>query len=567
MTTLNNSNAAKLKPEKTDISAWLWSGLFGVLTGLFLVLGYQLETRDSIDLSDSNAMMLMLTLMIIITIDTRYVWKNYDSQRQGKKFLGFIRTSVAKEGEKKAEKADDKHLSSGSFLVDFGILVLLNIPVLMAEYPGFFVYDAQDELNEVLTRSFTTHHPLLHVLLLGGTIALVHKITGSWNLGIFTYTLLQMLIIAAIFAYALGYLRKRGIGRRLRIIYTAIYGLFPTIVMFALCSSKDGLFSALLLLLTVLLFELTDDPKAFAENGKKVAGLIITAFLMPCFRHNGFYAYLVFIPFAVLYLNKHVREKKNFQKLVISLLLPVVLYLAFSKSISFALSSEGTHHQEMLTVPIMQLARVYNYNRDSMSEEDIKTLTSYIPEENLSKYTGRLSDLVKVGFNNELYEQDKSSFVSLWARLFVSHPMTYVNAMLLTSYGYFYPPADINVYKGTTVFTFTYEDSSYFGYEVEPPGERHSYIPFIDSFYRYLSIGTFHQDAPILYLLFSPGMMFILYLFVMLYRLKLGDIKGVVPFLPLILTFMTVLLGPTYLVRYVVYLWFALPLLLCNRRV
>lgn len=40
----------------------------------------------------------------------------------------------------------------------FGVFVLFIIcwlPVLLASYPGFFVYDAQDEVNEVLTRNFT----------------------------------------------------------------------------------------------------------------------------------------------------------------------------------------------------------------------------------------------------------------------------------------------------------------------------------------------------------------------------------------------------------------------------
>ena len=237
-----------------------------------------------------------------------------------------------------------------------------------------------------------------------------------------------------------------------------------------------------------------------------------------------------------------------------------------SKCLSLALSSEGTHHQEMLTVPIMQMARVYKYDRDSMKEAEIKTLTSYIPEDNLNRYTGRVSDLVKVGFNNKLYEENKGDFIKLWGSLFVKHPMTYVNAWLLTSYGYFYPPANINVYKGVSMFTFTYDKSSYFGYEVEQPGERRSFIPFIDDFYRYLSIGSFHDDAPVLYLLFSPGLVLLIYIFVMLYRIYYGDFKGIVPFLPMLLTFLTVLLGPTYLVRYVVYLWLCLPLLLCNRR-
>lgn len=41
--------------------------------------------------------------------------------------------------------------------------------------------------------------------------------------------------------------------------------------------------------------------------------------------------------------------------------------------------------------------------------------------------------------------------------------------------------------RGNTVFTFTYKDNSYFGYEVEQPGVRESKIPWLDEVYRKLS--------------------------------------------------------------------------------
>ena len=531
---------------KKNIVAWLLSGLFGVLTGAFLIIGYSLEKYDSIKLTEGNTLTIMLAIMVILTIDTRYVWRSYEMSFYGRKLFGFIDLNAP------AKPVEEK----GFFKRTFITLVLLNIPVLLAEFPGFFVYDAQDELNEVLTRSFTTHHPLLHVLLLGGTITLIHKITGSWNAGIFTYIIIQMLVITLIMTYVLDFLRKKGAGKRSIILWTLYYGVFPTIVMYTLCSSKDGLFSAFLLLLTVLLTEFVSDTESFLLNKRKQALLLVAAVIMPLLRHNGFYAYLVFIPFAIVYFRKKISIK-----LVSLLVIPVVLYLIVSSVLAAALTSGQKDNQEMLTVPIMQMARVYKYNADEMTEEEKAILTAYIPKENLDKYTPRVSDHVKLGFNNNLYEQNKKNFWKVWKALLIKHPMTYVNAWFLTSYGYWYPPANINVYKGTTVFTFTYEDSSYFGYEVELPGERTSLIPPIDSFYRYISIGTFHKDAPVLALIFSPGLLALIYLFVFLYRLHRGNFTGIVPFLPMILTWMTVLLGPTYLVRYVVILWLAIPVL------
>ena len=537
-----------MKKSNGSAKAWLWSGLFGILTAFFLVLGYQLDIRDSIDLSDKNAALVLVFLIAVIILDTYHVFRAYDYARKNdRKFMMPFRLPKLVPDEK-AGKRD--------FFVNWGLTALLSIPVLLAVYPGFFVYDAQEELNEVLTRTFSTHHPLLHVLLLGGIIALTHKITGSWNIGIFTYIFLQMLFITAVFAAVITYMTKRGIGKKARILAIIFYGAFPTIVMYTLCSCKDGLFSAFLLLITLFLIQLEEDEKEFLANRKKVVLFVICAVLMPLFRHNGFYAYLVFVPFGLIHYRKRLKPV-----LIAMLTAPVVLYLLISTALSAAFSSEITHHQEMLTVPIMQMARVWTYNREDLSESEKETITSYIPEKNLEKYTPRVSDLVKVDFNNELYEQDKKSFWNEYFSLMKRYPMTYVNAALLTSYGYWYPPATFNVYKGNTVNTFTYEDSSYFGFETEPPGERMSLIPPLEKLYRYLSLGTFQKDMPVLSLFFLPGLYVFIYMFVFAYRMSHDRVGGVVPFLPMILTVLTVCLGPTYLIRYVLVLWLCAPLI------
>ena len=78
-----------------------------------------------------------------------------------------------------------------------------------------------------MTRSFSTHHPLLHVLLLGGIIQLVYKLTGSYNLGIACYTLWQMLVMSLVFAGCVEKLKARGMKRAGRILLTLYFGFCP----------------------------------------------------------------------------------------------------------------------------------------------------------------------------------------------------------------------------------------------------------------------------------------------------------------------------------------------------
>ena len=242
------------------------------------------------------------------------------------------------------------------------------------------------------------------------------------------------------------------------------------------------------------------------------------------------------------------------------LLLPVALFLAVNTGMTKILTGPDTkEYQEMLTVPISQLARAYNYQKDVFSKEDILLLHRYLPEENLNHYGPLCTDLLKVGFNNEAFSEDKSSFVKLWLRIGKKAPAVYVNAWLLTSYGYWYPYASLNVYAGRTVYTFTYDESSYFGYEVEKPGTRTSLIPAIDTFFRTISLTRSFQKIPVIRLFFAPAFWFFVFLWQLFFRGFRRRFCGAVCFLPAFLTWLTVLLGPCSLVRYVIILWFLVP--------
>ena len=521
--------------------AWLWSGLFGICFSAANIWGYQLEKTDHIDFGSKTAAAAFFLLTVLITAAARYSWKMIDGLHK----------------QKAGRQASNQMIYPYPvkyFLRVWGGLIICQIPVLLAEYPGFFVYDAQTEVTEVFTRVFTTHHPLMHVLVLGGIVSALHKITGSYNAGICTYIIGQMFLITAVFAYVIGLLRQMQIRRWIRILVFIFYGLFPTIVMYTLCSSKDGLFSAFLLLLSVLLLQMQRNPELFMQSKKNIAAIVFAATAMMPMRNNGFYSYLVFIPIAFFMLGKN--KKKIFPFLI----LPLLLYLLISNTLAFALRAEGSEHQEMLTVPIQQLARTWQADQGSFDETDRDVLYSYLSQEGLQHYTPRISDILKTYFNNAQYEKDSLSFWKLWFKMGKRNPATYINAWFLTSYGYWYPGTVINVYQGNTVFTFTYTDSSYFGYEVEAPGVRHSLIPVIDRFYRKLSIEKFQQNIPGISLLFAPAFWFWILAWYVGGQLQRRKAENLFWILPAFLTWLTVLLGPTYLVRYVIILWYIAPL-------
>ena len=530
---------------------WILPGLFGTAFSFCMITGVQLDTRGSVPFSDPSLWLAILAGAVVMTLSVRYFWDLIDGKQRERAVSRQKEGEATDQGEKRWNKF------SGWFLPS-ALIFVMYLPVFLAVYPGFFVYDAQDELMQVVTRSFSTHHPLVHVLMLGGIIQLVHKLTGSYNAGIACYTVFQMLVMAGIFGWCIRKLEKWGVGKGYRILTTLYFGLCPVLVMFSLCSAKDGLFAGMLLIMTILLTELFKAPEEFWKQKGKLLLLLAASLGMMLLRHNGFYAFAVFSVLTVIYL------KKDRKKAALYFGGILATYLVVSAGLTGILRADASENQEMLTVPISQMARVYQNRKEELPPEEKELLYQYLPQEALEHYTPKVSDGVKVHFNNQAYEADRGSFLKLWLKWGTENPFTYLNAWFMTSYGFWYPDTVIDVYRGNTVFTYTYEDSSYFGYEVEQPGTRQSKLPWLSEIYRRMSLEIFQQRIPVVSMLFSPGFLFWMSAFILCFWGYHGRWKKVMALMPVMLCWLTVLLGPTYLTRYVVYLWAVLPVILAE---
>ena len=527
-----------------DRRGWQIATVLSFLFTTAMLFGVRLDAVGNVDFKDWRLWVSLPVLTCFFSILIRKFWNVLGRMEEWKRSLT---EHIKIPG---APIKTVKYIDILTFL----FLLLCWLPVLLAVYPGFFVYDAQDEWVQVASRTFNTHHPLVHVLMLGGIISAVHKVTDSYNLGIACYMIVQMMIVSGGFTYLLSFMRKRKIPRVLRILSLLYFAFFPVIVMFTLCSAKDTLFTIALLMLLLSLLDMGDDAEVFFLSKRKMIFCVLSAAAMMLLRKNGVYAFAVMVPILLIY------HKKYFKRAIVVFAAAFMLYFLVNTGLAVALHAESGENQEILTVPIQQLARTYKFNREVFEPEDVAALHEILPEEALVLYNPKLSDPVKVRFQNDAFAADKSKYFSLWMRIGLKKPLSYINAWLVNSYGFWYPDTVIDVYSGNTVFTFTYEDSSYFGYEVEQPGFRESKIPWLDEAYRKLALEISQEKIPIYSMLYSPGGIFWCIAFVFAYVLYRKKFYLVIPYLMVLLVWLTVLLGPTYLPRYVLIFWFGMPL-------
>ncbi len=545
-----------------DRRGWRIAGILSFLFTTAMLFGVRLDAVGNVDFKDWRLWVSLPVLACLFTILVRKFWNFLGGIEERKHRLAeHIRLPVTPA---KAVKYVD--------VLTFGFMLLCWLPVLLAVYPGFFVYDAQEEWLQVASRNFTTHHPLVHVLLLGGIVCAVHKVTDSYNLGIACYMTVQMLIVSGCFTYLLVFMRRRKVAKGVRIASLVYFAFFPVIVMFTLCSAKDTIFTAALLMLLLALIDLGSDSGRFFASRNQMALFVLSALAMMLFRKNGVYAFAVMALILLLYVNKkfysgktirdsHEKAQRPYlRKMALLLAIIFASYFMINSVMILALHAKNEENQEILTVPIQQLARTYKFNPEAFDPEDVAALHAVLPEEALVLYNPKLSDPVKVHFRNNVYAANKTRYAKLWLKIGLRKPLSYINAWLMNSYGFWYPDTVIDVYSGNTVFTFTYDESSYFGYEVEEPGYRDSKIPWLDKAYRKLSLEISQEKVPIYSMLYSPGGIFWGIAFVFAYMLYRKKYHIVVPYLMVLIVWLTVILGPTYLPRYVLIFWFVIPL-------
>lgn len=456
------------------------------------------------------------------------------------------------------------------------LIFLCWLPVFLAYYPSVFAYDAEGQLYQVIAHDYSTHHPLLHTLFLGAFFRLGGAL-GSYSAGMAVHSVAQMALMASAFGWALSYLYQKEIPRGTRIILLLFYGLFPANSVLALSTTKDVLFSALVMLTTLCFYRMVCDRGMHAGRGKQTAYLVLTV-LMLLFRNNAVYAFVVSAPVLYLGIRKWLggeegknekageRDAEGGEAAHIRCLRMTLLVIALFALCSFSLKALTHAHsgspREMLSVPLQQMARTRVAAEEELEPQMRLELEQYIPSEWVfAAYDPHLADPVK---NRAVIHDDPKGLIETWIRLGLKHPAIYIDAFLDNSLGLWYvlDTSHAQVYGIGTESGFGYLSTDN---RTMPAGceiVEHSLIPGLRALMEKIVSDNAYSRLPVVWLFFAPAFywwLLYLYLVTALYR------KRYLQILPAVFPtayFLTLLLSPTVLVRYMYPLMVTIPVIL-----
>lgn len=510
-----------------------FSAITGILTGFCYAAGKPLDQYDSLNLADKG---FYFTWILTACLAGGIIYVVWELLRRVK--LSRVRIK-------------DFRIPDWCCVV---FLMLCWLPAFFSLFPGAFAYDAYEEWQQVHLGEITSHHPVAHVLLLGGLVEWGQKLTGSYNTGIAVYTLLQMTVMAFVLSSTIHFLKEFGAHGIFRLLTLLFYGLSPVMQLFAISATKDVLFTAAELMFLLYVIRFCCRREDLLSDKKQICAFCVSAFFTMILRNNGLYIVLATLPVLAFVCRK---EWKRFAKKLGLILLGILVpYLLYVGPVYRLLQVIPGGVEEMLSVPLQQMARVYRYDFDTLEQAELELLYSIVPRENLEEYRATVSDFVKRGFQRENYQENQAEFWKLWVKWGVEHPFTYVNSFLINTVDAWYPGAVIDGYRHGD------GRSSYFDFQVDTPGEERVFLPGLHEFYEELSHDADAQKKPFAFLLLSPGWYLVLFLVLFFHLWCEKRYELLVPWLIPILHFGTVLLGPMALVRYMLIFYYGFPVLL-----
>lgn len=438
-------------------------------------------------------------------------------------------------------KNQNRFSNKKTFLWSFIFILICWIPYLLTYYPGLTTGDSMNQIFQVIgVEKLSGHHPLIHTGLIYIAINLGKQIL-DYNLGVAIYTIVQMIIMASIFSYTIYYMKKINMPIYFRIIALLFYGIYPINPLFSLIMWKDIIFAGLMLLFIINTHKFISNSK---ENIKKfdIILYIINIVLLILFRNNGIYVVLLMMPFIFILKNK------NSKKICSIFIIALISYFIINSILYFGVKAEKGQIREALSIPMQQFARVLKYHKEDLTEQEIKSIYRFIPNENIDEiYIPTLSDPVKNNFDSKAFSDNKIEFIKLWTRMFVKFPRAYIESFLCNSYGYWFPEAQ-NWVANRDVEPNNlgiHQDSKI----------QNSNIKKFDSIIE-------KRNIPIVSMLFSIGFMFWCILFFMMYCVYRKNYNVILIYIPILILWLTTLASPVFCeFRYVYSFITCIPLL------
>ena len=446
-----------------------------------------------------------------------------------------------------------------NFILIWLLIVLAWVPGLIASYPGIYGYDAVFQMNYYVTGKIVLQHPIIHTYLLGFCIQTIGEWLGSKELGLLVYSIIQMLILSGAFAFTIFEMSKRNVSVFIRTFFILIFMFFPVNSLMSFSTTKDIIYAATFLILLLMMYKLVNQIE-LEKNNKFLIGFIFVAFFNMIFRSQGIYVFTFSMIIGLFIFKKH------WKKILLLLFVPLVMFKIYSGPITTALHGvkfDSLH--EMMSVPVVQLSRTLVYRESDLTKKEKKEIVEYIPNyQTYSMNNEGISDAMKNSFNSKLFKENPSRFIKLWFQLGLKEPVSYIDAFGRLTIGLWYPDMnyrDPDAYHPYWEYNSTEKSNQFDIHWVIVKRETPKFMKWLSNYYSNLTYNNSYQNKPLISMFYSSGLMvWLMFIYVgwCFYQKKY---KMLFPASLVVALWLTLLLGPVVLYRYIYPISISIPVM------
>ena len=348
----------------------------------------------------------------------------------------FVRSLIARLSEIKEEKPLDPFLC---FVCCFAILATSYLIVfILCSYPGQICSDSMNQIHQVLTGNYSNHHPVYQTWLIGLFYNIGYSIFADVNAGVATYTVFQIIFMAATFAFTVSTIIEAGGRKAFALCWFIWFLITPCHIIFSFTLWKDSLYGAVVCLFTTALFRIV--KKVGKQKICDYALLFVSGVGFCILRSNGLPGFIIFLAvFAVISLIL----KKFDTKLIMVFAAALLVALIMKYPVLRAMNIPQADTVEMLSIPVQQVARIAR-DSDDFTDSERAVLEQVVPVDSLKEaYNPKIYDYardsIRYGGNQQYINEHPFECFGTWFTIVMRHPVLATRAWVDQTSGYWNP--------------------------------------------------------------------------------------------------------------------------------
>ena len=501
--------------------------LLAFIFSVIMVVGMSIKTLGDLSFLAGNgfrvcySMFIMTGYWIFFYIGIRVIFDR----------IGLLFSYIP--GRESVRKVQNFIVDKHPFLGPMFMLLLAWLPYWIAFFPGSVMWDPFVQFDCYFgIYTWSDHHPVFSTILLGSLMQL-GRFLWSDSMGVFLCALLQHILLSSSIAYGMYSMKKWGISAFYRLLVLLFLAFCPMIAFWPQSVMKDCFYFAFLLMNTVSVINVLYESREDANVILHAVMVVLTGILTSLLRHNGVYV----VTAATLALCISQMKAKYKAVMLICALSIIMGTSAISNGLIRLTGAVPGSVREALSIPFQQTARYVDRYGDEVTEEERTAIDRVLVYENLAEvYVADDSDPVKGTYRGN--DEALKEYFNVWFKMFLKHPLTYVEAFLGNTYSYFYPNGESTA-KDMVYDVITYNtevNTGYFDIKYELPLEGmrstlHSMLYIL-------------KEIPGLGLLCHLGTYTWLLLLLMFYTIFRRQKRIMVVYVPLLLNLLVCLASP-----------------------